>query len=136
MTNSIRKVGIWRTMFDGKWDYLEIIVVTESDSKYFASFNHSDTNEDEALSGLLDDFEREFDFNSIRIKIIQGFQQLRGRHSSGNNTEVMIVPVAAEDLLEPHFSCNKNDSEDSTTESLQENETPQSEIIQKLKNVK
>ena len=47
----------------------------------------------------------------------------------------MIVPVAAEDLLEPHFSCNKNDSEDSTTESLQENETPQSEIIQKLKNV-
>ena len=100
---------------------MEIIVFTDGQGKTFASDNASDLDEDETLSNLLDDFEKEFNLEYLRSKVIHGFHQLRENHSSGDGTKLMLIPVEAGEVLERHISCKNKNNEDSTNHETCEN---------------
>ena len=61
-----------------------------------------------------------------RLKIIDGFHQLRENDLSRETMEIFLVPQ------EPHFSCKMNKNGDDTIQSSGENEISQSKLQQKL----
>ena len=99
---------------------------------FFNSVNEPDTNEDEGLSDLLDDFVRKFNSEHLRSRILEGFQQLRESDFSGNSLESTEISVVPDKPLEPHLSCKKNQKEHVKTERSVENEITQSKLQQTL----
>ena len=143
MSNIIKEVEIWRGSINYHYDYILLRILI--DDRFYASDMEyrSISIEDEAVIQLLDDFVEEYqpDFptsiitEQLRVKIIEGFRQLRDSdfddHSERRH-ENLIISSLLEEQPELHFSCKSKKHEDSATQSSGENETFQSEIKQKL----
>ena len=86
-------------------------------------------NEDEAVVELLDIFIRAYysdyltviSVEQLRLKITEGFRQLRENDLDGNSEDSMKIFLVPEEQREPHFSCKMNQNEDSATQSSGEN---------------
>ena len=73
-------------------------------------------NEDEAVIKMLDSFTSTFyllylktiSITQLRVKILEGFGQLRENGLNGNSEEFMEISLVPEKQPEPHFSCKMN----------------------------
>ena len=89
MSNSVRNIQIRRVTHKSHWLYLEVrIELTEKNSE-FRVFNESDKYEDEGISGLLNDFMRQFNSEYLKSKIRSGFSQMEDEDSDGNVIELV-----------------------------------------------
>ena len=124
-----------RISTNGRWSDLFVILKMIGRRITFAyrEHNFSDRDEDEALSKLLDRFENlrcGFNLKRLRSKFLRGFRYLRENDSNGYSQRSMEIALVAEEQPEPHFSCKKNQNEDST--SSDENIISQAEIKENL----
>ena len=124
-----------RISTNGRWSDLFVILKMIGRRITFAYREHNfkDRDEDEALSKLLDRFENlrcGFNLKRLRSKFLRGFRYLRENDSNGYSQRSMEIALVAEEQPEPHFSCKKNQNEDST--SSDENIISQAEIKENL----
>ena len=95
------------------------------------------SNEDKAVAQLLEIFVRSCYSNYLtfisvellRMKIIEGFRQLRENDLNGIGTRTMEISLVPK---EPHFSCKMLAIDSDTTQSSGEKDISQSEVQQKL----
>ena len=95
------EVEISRSSVNGHYDSLRIKATNEDDEVLIIKRYVWMDNEAEAVTVLLDELVELFDLvdligNSIellRLKIIQGFNQMRENDLSGNSREIMKIPV-------------------------------------------
>ena len=148
MSNLIKEVEINRSSRNGHYLSLgvefnipnTIVWISEQMSYTLCS------NEDEGAVQVLDriddcvsDWEEVsqiINLQQLRLKVTEGFRQLRENDLSGNSRETMKVSLVPEAEPDPHFSCKMNNKEYDTTQSSGENEISQSEVQQKLAIVK
>ena len=143
MSNLIEEILISRSSMN---DATKILIIYFFDNDHVlhrkdaVRFPLSFVNEDEIVATLLDNFLRTYysDYLSViseeqlRLKIIEGFRQLRRNDLNGNNRETMAISLVPQGQLEPHFSCKMNKNGDDTTQSSGENDISQSKLQQKL----
>lgn len=141
MSCLIEEVEITRSSIDGHYDSLEIQFDDGYDGCSVDRSYATTNNEDVAIVELSDEFVRflqllqfqtSISLEQLRLKIIQGFCQLRANHFSGNRHLSMNISLIPEVQPEPHFSCKMNQNENDTTHSSGGNEFSQSEVQQKL----
>ena len=129
MLNLIQKVGISRCSTNGRWDVLEISVITNGRFKHFQTINETDINEDEALSNLMDNLMKKINSEHLKSKILEGFHQLQAIGLSGNSFKFIDIPI-----VDSHISCKMNLEEHNNPEGPGENEITQNNLKQKLVN--
>ena len=132
MSNLIKEINIWRFSSNGNWEILtmNVKVFNGVTSTYYLK-NEADRNEDEALSDIINTFERQFNSENFRLKIIHEFRQMRGNDYRGHSRELISGGLCrlckVYEALEPHFSCKKTSNEDSTEQAQEENKISHSE---------
>ena len=119
----------------GSWERLQIVLFDKYDNDQWVDDIDNlsaDINEDDATKVIVDRFLRAHpDFKRLEPDILIGFKQLQERFR-GNSREWMEISVVQKEQLKPHLSCQKNQDDNSTTESSGINEISQSELQQKL----
>ena len=141
MSNSIIEMRIFRSSIDNHYEWLLIEIDDVDDLSLNVAMNYvTNNNEDEAVIQLFDKFVERFyldyptntSLEQFRLKIIQGFDQLRENDLSGNSHEIMKIHMVPKKQLEPHFSCKMGKNEAVTTQESDENNISQSDLKQKL----
>ena len=139
MSHIIEKVGISRVSCNGVWQTILLCVNADSlsFSPIYGAFNRPDDHRDEieVISELIDETAEIFDLissHSIKSQVLQSYNQLRESIYWGGinrqSIEVILVPKEPE----THQSCMKNNDNEATIQTSEENEISQSDIKQKL----
>ena len=106
MSNSIKEMRIFRSSTDHHYEWLLIEFDDVDDLLHNVVMNYAtNNNEDEAVIQLFDEFVEKFSsdyltntsLEQFRLKITQGFDQLRENDLSGNSYEIMKIPVVSKE---------------------------------------
>ena len=141
MSYLIEEVEITRSSIDGHYDLLEIHCNGEYDPTSVSRDYATTNNEDVAIVELSDEFvyllqffefQTSISLEQVRLKIIQGFRQLREHEFSAYYDLSMNVSFIPEVQPEPHLSCKMNQNNDDTIQSSGDKDISQSSVRQKL----
>ena len=127
MSNLTQEVKIQRLIL-GHCNRIYIYFTDNYGVVRYSSADARNNNEDEDVVIFVNDFVREnsdyltvISAEQFRLKIIDGFRQLRENYLVGDSSQTMEISLVPEEQHEPHFSCKMNENEDDTTQSSGEN---------------
>jgi len=112
MTNLVQNIKISRMSQDGSWKAFFINFVSNGKNRGVCLFPNG-KNEQDALKELLDDFRRKIKSDYLRIRILDGFKQLRlgeGQvYEKVRNTRTMSVSSCKASFWDKRLSdCSKS----------------------------